>query len=191
MTIAWRFRAAVLALAGVLAVHHGRYLFASPAHEHELAGAHTYLAWLTPVAGGLLFLVVAQLAGALARLQHEGAPRLPSARSLWFAATATLISVFLAQECLETVLVHGRLPELAEILSAGGWTALPFAGAAAAVIALLLRGAAAAVRWALSRHERRTPAPVRLVAAPRSPVLVPRGSLLARRLAGRAPPALS
>jgi hypothetical protein len=34
----WRLHASILTLAGVLGVHEGRYLFATPAHEQ--AGVH-------------------------------------------------------------------------------------------------------------------------------------------------------
>jgi hypothetical protein len=190
MTGIWRVRAAVLTLVGVLAVHDGRYLFATHEHEHELAPVHMYLTWLVPAAGALLFLAVAQLAANLSRPQAT-APQLPRARALWLAATTTLLCVYGAQESLETVFSYGRVPELADVVGSGGWAAIPLAGAAGGVIAALLRGAATVVRWALTRARRpagRTPV---AVDRPRTPALTPRGSVLARRLAGRAPPALS
>jgi hypothetical protein len=187
MTGIWRLRAAVLTLVGVLAVHDGRYLFAN---EHELATVHTYFAWLAPAAGALLFLAVAQLAANLSRPEAT-APELPRARALWLAATASLLCVYGAQESLEIVFSYGRVPELADLLGSGGWAAIPLAVAAGGVIAALLRGAATVVRWALTRARHpvgRTPVALDV---PCTPALTPRGSVLARRLAGRAPPAVS
>lgn len=188
MTLPWRLRAAVLTLAGVLGVHQVRFRFAPVEHEHELAAAHVYLPWLTAAAGALLFLAIVQLAVCVHR-RAERAPRIPRVPVLWLAATATLLCVFGTQESLETLLSHGHLPALAELLGEGGWTAVPTAVAAGALIALLLRGAAGAVAWVLARRPHRPRRAAAAVAIPAAPALAPRGSLLARRLAGRAPPA--
>lgn len=188
MTGIWRLRAAVLTLAGVLAVHDGRYLFATP--EHALATAHVYLPWLVSAAGMLLFFAVAQLAANLGRPGGR-APELPRVRTLWLIATMTLLCVFGAQESLETAFAYGRLPELADVLGSGGWAAVPLAVAAGGVIAVLLRSAATVVRWASTRARSpvgRTPVALEV---PCAPLLTPRGSVLARCLAGRAPPVLS
>ena len=111
---------------------------------------------------------------------------------LWLAATGSLLGVFGAQESLETLLSHGHLPGLADLVGAGGWTAVPLAVAAGGLIALLLRGAATVLRWALGRRRRPVVrhAPPALL-APRRPLLAARRSVLARRLAGRGPPAVS
>lgn len=188
----WRLRAAILLLVGALAVHHGRYAFATPEHEHQLVAAHAYLPWLAGAAAVLVFLVVVQLAAFLQHAGEDPEPRLPRAGTLWPAATASLLAVFGAQESLETFLSHGHLPELAELLGAGGWTALPLAVAAGGLIAVLLRGAATVVRWALARRRRPADrqAPPALL-APRLPRLAAARSVLARRLAGRGPPVLS
>jgi hypothetical protein len=191
MTGVWRLRAAVLVLVGMLALHHGRYVFATAEHEHELAAVHRYLPWLASASGVLLFLAVVQLVAYVAREDADPGPELPRGRTLWAAATGTLIAVFVVQESLETLLTHGHLPALAELLGAGGWSALPLAVAIAGLIALLLRGAATVLQWALGRRRpviRRAPS-ARL--APRRPRLAVARSVLARRLAGRGPPAVS
>ncbi len=187
MDRSWRLRAAVLTLAGVLAVHHGRYRFAPPEHAHALAGVHGYLGWLTPVAGALLFLATVHFA---ARLADPGRsrPRLPGVRTLWAAAGAALLTVFGAQECVEHALVDGHLPTFAELLGSGGWTAIPLAALAAGAIALLLRGAAAALRWAVARRRARPRRAPWAPPAPAAPVLPAPRKVLARRLAGRGPP---
>lgn len=191
MTGIWRLRAAVLLLAGTLGVHRGRYLFASADHEHHLSAAHAYLPWLTPLAGVLVFLAAAQLTVGLGRADGERA-RLPGGRGLWLGSVACLLTVFLAQESLETLFAHGYLPALGELLADGGWTAVPFAAAAGGAVALVLRGAHSVVSWALRRGSR----PAARVAAlpvppPPCPVLGAPRCVLARRLAGRAPPRAS
>lgn len=192
MTGIWRLRAAILILVGALAVHHGRYLFATREHEHELAAAHSYLPWLGCASAMLLFLAVVQLAAYVARASDVYRPKLPRARTLWLVATGSLLTVFGAQETAEFFFAHGHLPELAELLGAGGWTAVPLAVAAGALIALSLRGAATVLRWALGRRRRPIvrQAPPALL-SPQPPVLAAPRSVLARRLAGRGPPAVS
>jgi hypothetical protein len=185
----WRLRAAVLLLVGSLAVHHGRFLFATPEHEHGLAAVHRYLPYAGALAGCLAFLLVAQLVVWLGRSTSGGeVPALPRAGTLWLACTTCLLTVFAGQESVETLLAHGHLPTLVELLGAGGWAAVPLSLAAGGLVALLLRGAAAVVAWAVSRpaHRPRRALPV----AQRAPrvVLAPAGSVLARRLAGRGPP---
>lgn len=188
----WRLRAAALILVGALAVHHGRYVFATAEHEHGLATAHAYLPWLASASAVLLFLVVVQLAACIARAGGSLDGGLPRARALWLAATVTLLGVFGAQESAETLLSHGHLPEAAELWGAGGWTAVPLAVAAGAAIALLLRGTATVLRWALGRRRRPVLRRASLVLlAPRRPLLAVARSVLARRLAGRGPPAVS
>ena len=192
MTGIWRLRAAALILAGALVLHHGRYAFATPEHEHELSAAHAYLPWLAGASAIVLFLTVVQFAAHIARAGTGPSLELPSGRSLWIAATASLLGVFGAQECAEWFLAHGQLPELADILGAGGWTAVPLAVAASALVALLLRGAATVLQWAQGRRRRpllRLAPPAPLV--PRPPRLAAARSVLARRLAGRGPPVLS
>lgn len=188
MTGVWRLRAGILTLVGMIAVHQGRYVFATHEHEHELAPAHGYLAWLVPAAGVLLFLAVVQLAARLGRADDEQC--LPELRVLWWAASATLVSAFGVQESLETLFAHGHLPALSDLLGGGGWAAIALAIAVGGLIALLLRGAAGVVRRALSaaRCSRRRGSIG--LAVPREPVLRMRGCVLARRLAGRGPPAL-
>lgn len=190
MTGLWRMRAAVLTLVGALGVHHGRYLFASPEHVHELAGAHAYLGWLAPLSAALVLLAAVELVGRLGRATSRRAPELPSTGALWLVATIALVGAFVTQETLEALSVHGQLPLLGDVLGGGGWTALPFAVAGGGVVALLLRGAAAAVRWALARSARAPRRARPLVLVPRQVVLVAPRGVLARSLAGRGPPAL-
>jgi hypothetical protein len=82
MTGIWRIRATILTLAGALGVHQGRYLFAPQEHEHELAGVHGYLPWITPALGALVFLAVVQLVARLDRVSPTTYSELPRARAL-------------------------------------------------------------------------------------------------------------
>jgi hypothetical protein len=190
MTGIWRVRAAILTLLGVLMVHQGRYALAPSAHEHELAAVHGYLTWAAPVLAALAFVAVAELAVRVRRpaLEAGGPPALPAGRVLWAISTTCMVGVFGVQEALETWVAHGHLPGVGDLLVDGGWTAVLLAAAAGAVIALALRGAASAIRWALSRVRRRARRPGARSAAPFAVLLAPAGSVLARRLAGRAPP---
>ena len=191
MTGIWRLRAAVLILVGALALHHGRYAFATPEHAHDVAAAHAYLPWLAGVSAMALFLLLAQIAAHFGRPGTAAGLELPRPRTLWLAATVSLLGVFGLQESAEWYLSHGHLPDLADVLGAGGWTAVPLAVGAGALIALLLRGAATVLRWALGRRRRPLVrhAPPALL-APRRPRLAAARSVLACRLAGRGPPAL-
>ena len=188
MTRIWHLRAAVVSLLGVVAVHQGRYLLAPQAHDHALAPVHEYLTWLTPLAGASLFLTAVHLLASLRHPSGRGTPALPPAGRLWAAATATLICVFAVQESAEWALVHGSLPTPVELAGHGGWAVLALTVAVGGLIALVLKGAARVVRWALRRRTptRRTPVALR---RPRAPRLARPASVIARFLAGRAPPA--
>ena len=107
----WRLRASVLTLAGVLGVHQGRYLFATPSHEHELAGVHGYLPWLMPIVGVLVFLGDRPARRTAGAERAQGRTELPRrARPLVAASSLCLLHVFALQECVETLLADGRLP---------------------------------------------------------------------------------
>jgi hypothetical protein len=186
MSGAWRLRASVLTLIGSLVVHQGRYL-AVPRHDEHHAEAHAYFEWLVPALAAVAFVVVAEFALRLVRAHREAPPGLPSAGRLWAAATLALVAIFGAQEAIEGFVTHGAWPTPTELLAAGGWSALPLAIAVGGAVALLLRGAAEAVEWArrpLSVHAARA----QQLRLPPAPVLALRGSVLARRMAGRAPP---
>jgi hypothetical protein len=187
----WRLRATVLTLVGALVVHQGRYLLAPGAHDHALAGAHGYLAWLMPLAGTLLFLTAVQLAVWVRRRSGGGElPDLPPAGALWLTATLSLLSVFAIQESAETFLTHGYLPTLGELLAHGGTAVVALAGVVGGLLALALKGAAAVIRRALREPRARRPLPAPR-AVPPTPFLAARTCVLARFLAGRAPPTLS
>jgi hypothetical protein len=183
--------AAVIATAA-LVLHELRYLIGFGGHAGEALAArgHDYL----PLAGGfaclLLALAGAQLLAALDRARETArAERTPSFTRLWLALAIVLLAVYSGQELLEAALSPGHQLGPAAVLADGGWAAVPLAVALGALAALVLRGAGRAVQLAARRagagwrgSAPRT-APPRTTSA-RVPVCV-----LARHLAGRAPPA--
>lgn len=191
MTGIWRLRAAVLTLAGAIVVHQARYLLAPPEHDHQLVAAHGYLTWLMPLAAALLFLTLAQFAVWMRRAEGGDPHGLPSFAALWIGASLSLLTVFGVQETLEVTAAHGQWPTATELGAALGWQVLPLVVAVGGVLAVLLRGAAHVVAWAVRRHRHRPRPRGRVVPVPRPPVVIPPACVLARFLAGRAPPALS
>ncbi len=184
MTGIWKFRAALLTLIGAAIVHQARYLIAPPEHVHELAKVHHYLVWLMPIVAAMVFVAVVQFIVCL-RAPDEG-PRLPPVRVLWVAASTSLVLVFAAQETLELTAAHGELPGALELLQHLGWQLVPLALAVGGLLALILRGAVEVVRRLAPRRVPRHRS-IRLV-RPRTLLRAERRSLLARHLAGRAPP---
>jgi hypothetical protein len=194
-SLGWRIRAGVLIAVGALGVHDLRYLIAYGGHagqELSLQG-HGYLRLATPLIAGLLVLAAAafasRLAGAYARGHGEAATPPPLSR-MWAYAAAILISVYFCQEWVEGQLAQGHPAGVAAVFAHGGWVAVPLALFIGLLIALLLRGAAAAVAIAARR---RTAIALRSLHPRLSPVArsvwvpVSHGAL-SRRLAPRAPP---
>ena len=143
----------------------------------------------------LLVLAVIALVFAFVRAMRglELEPRSVAFGPAWQRSTLALQAVYATQELAEGWLAAGHPPGVAAVLGHGGWTAFLIAIAVGAVVALLLRGAAAAVRWAASRHRARPPVPapaLRDAPLPDPPLLTALAPL-ARGDAGRAPPALA
>ena len=173
-------RAGALLAAGSLAVHELRYV-AAYGGPGPVSG-HGYLAIVVP----LVALAFAVACGTwVARVGRVAAP-VPRGPRTWAAASAVLVAIFLLQESAEAFAAGGH-PGL---FAHGGWLALPLAVAIGGLIALALCGARAADIAA------RSSAPLAAVAAaapmdfslPVSAPAQPRPRVLARRLAGRAPP---
>ncbi len=188
MTGLWRLRAAVLTLVGALIVHQVRYLLAPPEHDHQLVAAHGYFTWLMPLAAALLFVTLAQFAVWIRRAEGGDGHELPSFGALWIGAGFSLLTVFGIQETLEVTAAHGQWPTLTELGGAVGWEVLPFVVAVGGLLALLLRGAAHVAAWASRRHRHQPRPRARAVLGPRPPVVIAPACVLARFLAGRAPP---
>jgi len=192
MRVSWRLRAAVLILAGSVLLHQARFAL-SPA---DVGDRHGYLTWLSPVVAGLVLLLGLEFAVRVARLVSGRATLAepPRRRMLWPQVSVVLLGVFGVQEAAEFVALHGHGNHdgLSHLLGAGAWLAVPLSLLIGGFIALTIRGADAAVAWAVAARQR--PWPQRgvvlawLVAAePSRPAL----NVLAFFLAGRAPPVLS
>jgi hypothetical protein len=190
-----RVRAAALMPAAVLTVHQLRYLLAFGGNaDGKLAEqGHAYLGAVAPAAAMLVAIAVGVLIAGLARARRDGAAP-EASRGLSFTSLALLVAVSLlgiyaAQELAEGALVAGHPGGLVGVFGSGGWWALPLSLALGALVALALRAADAALRWAASRA-RRARAQAR---APRrsrrpAPFFVPQQAPLATAAAGRAPP---
>lgn len=189
----------MLVAAGALGVHDLRYLLAyrgGAGHELSLQG-HGYLRLATPLIAGLVVLAAAAFAARVMRAYAAGdggEPRpLPSTRRMWLLASALLIAVYSTQEWLEGELAAGHPGGLAAPYSHGGWIALPLALLIGLLIALALRGAAAAIAVAAGSGGARLgrPVPSALLSSVSRSVWTARVQApLARRLAPRAPPAV-
>jgi hypothetical protein len=173
--------AACLAV-GLAAVHQLR-LFAAPSAE-----GHAPLSTLAVPAGvlllGALIALVVELLGV--RRGHAATPPPLSLRRTWVTAAVALLVLFIAQELIEELLLYGHPGGVAGIFGFGGWIAVPLAVAAGGLIALALAGVRRALRRIAPEPARRPHA-----AATRRPPAItfwPAASVLARKLASRAPP---
>jgi hypothetical protein len=166
---------------GAWAVHELRFVIA-PVNGGDGPG-HGYLHALLPL---LTVLVALAATGFVARLVAPRDER-AAARSLradWLSSAAVLLVSFVLQETGESLLsAHGP------VFAAGGWVGIPLAAVIGFAVALLLRGAQAAVEAGTRVTARVRVAPPSLPlallasAAARRPALAP-----LRHLAARPPP---
>jgi len=175
----------VLVLAGALAVHELRYALTGQVQD---AHAHAYMTWLVPLACALVGLALAEFSVRIARrIRGDARPAYIPAGVRWLTASTLLTAIFTLQEVVERLLAHGRVDVAESLVVHGGWIALPLCFVVGAVIALLLRGARAllARSWSSSiPAPGRTAEPLPRLPRPRAP----RVPVIARNLAGRAPP---
>jgi hypothetical protein len=169
------------------ALHQLRYLLAPGGTVDQ--SEHAYV----PLVAGAVVLLFAFAAGELAhgvaRARDDGAAEgePPPFRITWLVASGGLLAIFTAQELTEVLLAGGAL---VDPFAAGGLWALPLSLVLGALVALALSWAGRAVLAAARRHLRRRR---RSLAVPRPAWRPPRpaSSVLARHLAGRAPPLTS
>jgi hypothetical protein len=183
---------AALVAVAVLVLHELRYLIGYGGQaSHELAvQGHGYLPGAD---AGVLLLVglgVAQVLLAFRRaLRSATSSPAPPLGVLWIASACALLAIYCSQESLEGLLSTGHPNGFAALAANGGWSALPLAVGLGLIVALALRGVAAAeslvARRALRAGSRIRPPRVR---RPRPRAARPLGSVLARKLASRAPP---
>lgn len=183
-----RLRSIALLLAGAYAVHSLRYLVAyGEGAEH--AQGHAYL---DAAPAALTLLLAAALGELLARVARGGGTCEPetSLRRLWAVSAAALIGIFFAQELAEGWLSAGRPDGLAAVAAGGGWIAGPLSVGVGLLVALLHRGARAALAAKPARLELPGPRPV-----PESRLCCRTGVVVSRVpgpwLGGRGPPAFA
>lgn len=186
-----RLRATAALAVGAFSLHQGRYLlgYGDASGDALAAHGHGYLTLLVPLLALLAAAAAAQFLTALARAGATAAVRGRRRRfgAVWGAATLALLATYSGQELLEGMLASGHPDGVAALLAGGGWWALPLAVAIGLAVALLLRAADVAIEAAVRR--RHSPAR-RARPLARSPVSadLPVLGVLARNLAGRAPP---
>lgn len=186
----WKLRAAGLLVLGVVVVHQLVYALAGVQADPH---AHGYLAFLTPALVGLVLAGAAGIALRVLGGRRPTAEPPPRGRVLWPVLSALLLAGFVGQELVEALLDargghHHALREL--LIGHGLWLSGPVAALIGAVLALVLRGAAAVEAWCLSITPARPAAPLSRLAravCPPAVVRAPR-DVLACHLAGRAPP---
>ncbi len=190
-----RLRAAALMPAAVLTVHQARFMLSlggSSGEELEKEG-HQYLSVLAaPIAMSVAIVVglfVARLASAWRSGGRQEDEKQHGFLRLALLIAGSLLVLYSCQELLEGTLSNGHPEGLDGVFGDGGWWAVPLSFLCGLAIAAALRGARAAIRWAVSRRRRPRsshgrPAPARRPRRLSLPRLVP----LAGAAAGRAPP---
>ncbi len=188
---AFMLRASALLACSALVVHELRYLvgWGSQA-EHALAShGHSYLGLATPLT---LLVLTAAFAAFLSKLTRGGSPAEGAPIRLWkvwLTAWLALLAIYTCQELVEGALSPGHPSGLPGLIEASGWTALPLAAAFGGLVALLLRGAEAALARVAARATSRVKRGALVVARPTwGDLLVTASMGLPRHLAGRAPP---
>ena len=177
-----------LLASGAFGVHQLRYLLAyGDDADHALAASgHKYLSLVEPLIGLLLAFAAGHLLHRIAHTTRRAVPLERRRMAVMFAFA--LIAVFTGQELLEAQLAAGH----GGVFSHGGWIAFPLALAIGGVLSLAVRAAAVATPAAVVRHGLRlglVRSPLLALAPRPRPVRAP-SPLLARHLAGRAPPLL-
>lgn len=183
--------AALLAVVA-LGVHELRYLLAPITDSGALAARHGYLAILAPVLALALAGALGQRLSGLAGA-HPGQRRAPehpaSWTRVWLAAAAALLILYVAQETLEALLSGAQGGALSVPLRHGGWIAAPLAAGMGALIALVLRVPESPLAAVAGAARPRAAAGTPIGCPPFREILTsPRAGVLARHLAGRAPP---
>jgi hypothetical protein len=181
--------------AAVLTVHQLRYELAYGGRtDAKLASqGHAYLGALAPLAAMLLAIAAGVFIAGLARARRDGeaGERGRPLLFVWALAVGILLGIYALQELTEGMLAAGHPGGMHGVFVNGGLWAVPLAAALGAVVALALRVADAAKRWAASLIRRQAaPPPARPRGALRpAPIFVPALAPLALAAAGRAPPA--
>ena len=183
VSLSAHLRCAAWLLAGSLAVHELRYLFAFGDGASQRLGetGHGYLTLLMPVATMALAFVAGRA------IVRPGAEPTRSWRATWALLAAALLGIYTVQELAEGWLAAGHPNGLAGVFGAGGWLAVPLAVGFAAIATFAVH-VGGSLRRAL--RELRSPRPRRAVLS--LPFVVgvvrPLHRVMATAAPGRAPP---
>jgi hypothetical protein len=183
---------AALVAVAVLVLHELRYVigYGGLAGEALASQGHGYVQYASLGVLLLLGLGVGQVLLAFRRaVRSATAGPAPPFGLLWLASICALLTVYCGQELLEGVLSTGHPNGVAALAAGGGLSAFPLAVGLGLVVALALRGVAAAEAL-VARRARRKRGSVRAprVSLPRPDAERPLISVLGRKLASRAPP---
>jgi len=186
-------RVAALLLAGLLAVHQLRYslAFGGDARQALAEHGHGYLAWVTPLAGALAALALGRLLVRAASGVAADRTQATRLMRLWPTAALALLGLYVGQELIEGWLADAHPSWWAGMAGNGGWLAIPLAAIFGGIVACLLRLSEAAESRIRRGCCHLRPVPVAALAPPGSSVAQShafRAGVLARHLAGRAPP---
>jgi hypothetical protein len=147
-------RRVLLAAVAALGLHGLRASAGWGGHAHgELDAAHAYMSfatWAVLLAAALVtaHFVFRLTTSAGSAQSSQGAPR-GLLRSWWWVSL-TLIFICVGQEIVEQVWVTGTVPAVDQALTAGGWTVVPLAALAGAVVTGASWGSDAALTLASS-----------------------------------------
>jgi hypothetical protein len=184
-----RLLVATYAAGGAFGVHALRYALEPSASADA---GHGYLGTVPPLLAAVLAIALAQ--GVAATFARRTADRRPLHWLVrWALGTLVFVALFAAQENAEELLSVGHGAGPLSLFGHGGWLVGPEALVAGGVLVGLLRGTERALeRIELLLTAAAPLAPWLAAAAPLPPVAaelrVPAVALLARNLAGRAPP---
>src|SRR4051794_36486902 len=138
----WVLRWVALVAAGSLVVHELRFALeygSSTGHVLAYQG-HSYLPFAEALVAVLWICTCARFAVSLMRGGTDEAGRaIPSLRSLWASASATLIAVYTLQEAIEGAVSATHPSGLIGIYGHGGWSAVVISAVVGAAVALLVR----------------------------------------------------
>jgi hypothetical protein len=176
-----RLRRAALLSSGAWAVHELRFTIAPV--DGGVGPGHSYLHAALPA---LTVLIALAAIGFVARLvaPRREAPAAGSLRADWLSCALVLLVSFVLQESGESLLsAHGP------VFAAGGWLGVPLAVVIGLGVALLLRGARAAVEAGTHIAPRLRVPPAPLAATTFAPPAARRPAAAPlRHLAARPPP---
>jgi hypothetical protein len=197
MTRRWpALRFVALLAAGSVMVHELRYMagYGEEANTVMVQQGHSFMPLLEALAAVLIVFAGVCFALSLVRANRDATPaqESPGFLPLWLSASAALGAVYTLQEGIEGAFAPGHPEGLIGVFGNGGWTAFLLALGIGALIGFLLRGAQRVIELVARRAATR-PRRSRSYRSyrPRQTPSFGNRDVLARNLAGRAPPLAS